>query len=133
MMNTISITNMRLVSQQLITADFKTPGEVVSWMGAMQSQDFSMAKWGIGSRLPGITDKEVEDAMNRGEFIRTHILRPTWHFVSKDDIHWMLQLSAPRVKVATGSADRILGLTDDFILNTNIIITKIRTMAIYDK
>lgn len=124
-MNTISITNMRLISQQLITAGFKTPKEVVSWMGAIQAQDFSMGKWGIGARLPGITDKEVEEAMNRGEFIRTHILRPTWHFVSRDDIHWMLQLSAPRVKTATGSADRLLGLTDDFILNTNILITKI--------
>jgi len=124
-MNTLSITTQRLVSQQLITTDFKTPREVVSWMGAIQAQDFNMAKWAIGARLPGITDKEVEDAMNKGEFVRTHILRPTWHFVSRDDIHWMLQLSAPRVKIMCRSYDKDLGLTDDLIEKINPIIYRI--------
>lgn len=124
-MNPISIPMLRFACQQLITADFKTPRELVSWMGAMQAQDFNMAKWGIGVRLPETTDKDIENAMNRGEFVRTHILRPTWHFVSCDDIYWMLQLSAPRVKIAAGSADRALELTDEFILKTNLLITKI--------
>ncbi|MFV0418936.1 MAG: winged helix DNA-binding domain-containing protein [Dysgonomonas sp.] len=124
-MNTISITNMRLVSQQLITADFKTPREIIAWLGAIQAQDFSMAKWGIGARLPGITDKEVEDAMNKGEFVRTHILRPTWHFVSRDDIHWMLQLSAPRLKGIYKTYDKYLDITPDFITKTNSLISKI--------
>ena len=123
-MNIADITTMRLANQQLVKTRYKTPREIVSWMGAMQAQDFNMAKWGIGVRLPGITDKQVEKAIDDGELIRTHILRPTWHFVSRDDIHWMLQLSAPRVKLAVRSSDRELELSDDLLKKTSAIIRK---------
>ncbi len=65
----------------------------------MQAQDYNMAKWAVGIRLPGSTEKMIEDAVNSGEILRTHLLRPTWHFVSSDDINWMLDLTAPRLKV----------------------------------
>lgn len=123
-MNIADITTMRLANQQLVKTRYKTPREIVSWMGAMQAQDFNMAKWGIGVRLPGITDKQVEKAIDAGELIRTHILRPTWHFVSRDDIHWMLQLSSPRVKLAVRSSDRELELSDDLLKKTSAIIRK---------
>jgi len=123
-MNIADITTMRLANQQLVKTRYKTPREIVSWMGAMQAQDFNMAKWGVGVRLPGITDKQVEKAADDGELIRTHILRPTWHFVSRDDIHWMLQLSAPRVKLAIRSSDRDLELSDDLLRKTSSIIRK---------
>lgn len=77
------IVESRLINQFLLTSTLQTPQEVVSRMGAMQAQDFSMAKWGIGNRIPGITDCVIEDAFNRGEILRTHILRPTWHLVKK--------------------------------------------------
>lgn len=99
-MNTIDIRNIRLYNQLLTTHRLKTPKEVVSWMGAMQAQMYPMAKWAIGLRLPGSTNEMVEQAINNGEIIRTHILRPTWHFVSSEDIHWMLELTAPRIKMA---------------------------------
>jgi len=54
----------------------------------MQAQDYAMAKWAIGVRLPGSTDRMIESAMNKGEILRTHLLRPTWHFVSANDIRW---------------------------------------------
>lgn len=93
-----SIAHIRLVNQQLTGTEFKTPKEIVTWMGAMQAQDFNMAKWAIGMRIGNITDRMVEDALNKGEIIRTHVLRPTWHFVSADDIYWMLALTGPRIK-----------------------------------
>jgi len=109
----------RVVNQQLHESAFKTPHDLVSWMGAVQAQDFNMGKWAVGVRLLGITDKEVEEAANRGEIIRTHILRPTWHFVAREDIHWMLRLSAPRLKIALRFADKHFGITDDFIIKAN--------------
>ena len=124
-MNLSSIPTLRLVSQQLVTANCKTSRELISWMGAMQAQDFNMAKWAIGVRLPDSTDKEIEDAMNCGEFVRTHILRPTWHFVSRDDIYWMLQLSAPRLKGIYKTYNKYLDITPDFIVKTNSLISKI--------
>ena len=68
----------------------------MSWLGAMQSQDYAGAKWAIGLRAD-VTDEDVERACDAGAIIRTHILRQTWHFVARDDIRWMLALSGPRV------------------------------------
>jgi len=52
----------------------------------MQAQDYAMAKWVIGLRLSESTDRMIETAMNTGEILCTHLLRPTWHFISIDDI-----------------------------------------------
>ena len=62
----------------------------------MQAQDYPAAKWAIGSRAPGCQDGDVEQAFNDGLILRTHVLRPTWHFVTPEDIRWLLTLSAPR-------------------------------------
>ena len=93
------IAKARLINQQIAGTKFKTVKEIVCWMGAMQAQDYNMAKWAVGIRLPGSTEKMIEEAVNSGEILRTHLLRPTWHFVSPDDINWMLDLTAPRLKV----------------------------------
>ena len=69
-------------------------------LGAMQAQDFTGAKWAIGLRAPACHDANVEDDFNDGRILRTHVLRPTWHFVAAADIKWMLALSAPRVHAA---------------------------------
>ena len=98
-MNT-TIKNTRLTSHKLSNQIFDTPKELVSWMGAMQAQDFNMAKWAIAIRLKACTEQEVEDAFNRGDFLRTHIMRPTWHFVSSEDIKWLLKLTGERIKSA---------------------------------
>jgi hypothetical protein len=52
----------------------------------------------IGLRLPGAKDADIEVAFNRGEILRTHVLRPTWHFVHPSDIRWLLQLTGPRIQ-----------------------------------
>jgi hypothetical protein len=92
------IAALRLRNHLLVSHSLKTPREVVAWMGAVQAQDYGMAKWAVGARMPGVTGAEVEDALNSGEIIRTHILRPTWHIIATKDVHWMMQLTAPRIK-----------------------------------
>lgn len=91
------ISNYRLISQKLDKASHNSPQEIVKYLGAMQAQDYAMAKWAIGSRCDA-TEKEIEEAINSGKIIRTHILRPTWHLVAADDIYWMLDVSGPQVK-----------------------------------
>lgn len=118
------ILSLRLSNHQLAGTEIKEPHNLVSWMGAMQSQSFEMAKWGIGCRMPGITNQMLDKALDKGDILRLHILRPTWHFVSKDDIYWMLDLSTPRVRKAIASSDKELGLTENFIKKTNTIIEK---------
>ncbi len=96
-MTSAAILLFRLLNQQIAQPEFTQPQEVVTWLGAMQAQEFAMARWAIGLRLPGTTDDAVLTAFNRGDILRTHVLQPTWHFVSPTDIRWMLALTAPRV------------------------------------
>ena len=124
-MNLTDISNIRLITQQIAGTKFKSPKEIVSWMGAMQAQDYRMAKWGIGLRTPKATEKIVEDAINKGEIIRTHLLRPTWHFLSSDDIYWMLELTAPRLKVFQRSREKQIGLTEKIFTKSNLVIEKV--------
>jgi hypothetical protein len=87
----------RLRNQHLTGSKHRNCAKVVASLGAMQAQDFSAAKWAIGLRAPGCQDADVDQAFNDGLILRTHLLRPTWHFVAPEDIRWMLALSAPRI------------------------------------
>jgi hypothetical protein len=100
----------RLRNQQLTGSTRRKPADVVSWLGAMQAQDYPAAKWGIGLRAPGLQDGDVEEAFNNGLILRTHVLRPTWHFVAPADIRWMLALSAPRLHAVNAYYYRQAGL-----------------------
>lgn len=92
------VINIRLEGQQLAGARYSRPGDLVGWMGMVQAQDYDMAKWALGLRLKEGTLGKVNEAMERGEIVRTHVMRPTWHFVAGEDIRWMLKLSGERVK-----------------------------------
>jgi len=91
------ITQARMRSQHLRGDPVETPEEVVRLLGAVQSQDFGPAKWSIAQRSEGVTDAALDQAFAAGTILRTHVLRPTWHFVLPADIRWMLELTAPRV------------------------------------
>jgi hypothetical protein len=81
-------------------------------MGAMQAQDYGMAKLAVALRMTQAHAEAVEKAFASGEILRTHVLRPTWHFVSPQDIRWMLALSGPRIIASMRSQDRLLGLDE---------------------
>ena len=100
----------RLRNQQLIDSTRKNPEDVVSWMVAMQAQDYPAAKWAVGLRAPRCRENDIEQAFNDGRILRTHVLRPTWHFVTPADIHWLLALSAPRVHAVNAYYYRQAGL-----------------------
>lgn len=121
-MNLNEIALLRLANQQISASKLKTEKEVVSWLGAVQAQDFPMSKWAVGVRLPGSTEKSVETAIDSGEIIRTHALRPTWHLVSAEDVYWMLELSAPQIKTAARSRDRELELTEEAFSRSNTLL-----------
>lgn len=77
---------------------------------AVQSQDYAGAKWSVGQRTLNATDDAIDQAFNTGRVLRTHVLRPTWHFVTPDDIRWMLQLTASHVHALNGYYYRKLEL-----------------------
>lgn len=114
-MNTTDLLQIRLHNQLLTETTLTKPQDIVAYMGAMQSQTFELAKWAIGVRLADTTNTDVEQAINTGKIVRTHILRPTWHFVAAEDIHWMLELSTPRVKPMFLGYGKSLGLDPAFV------------------
>jgi hypothetical protein len=120
----LDISSIRLRNQQIALSDFKTAKELVGWMGAMQAQDYNQAKWAIGLRLPHFTEEQIESAFNQGEIIRTHLMRPTWHFVSSDDIYWMLELTAKQIRSVTKTRHRDLELTESVLKKSKEILVK---------
>src|SRR5512139_1699193 len=106
----VNIPALRLFNQHLSSPDFEWPEQVVSWFGAVQAQDFAAAKWAIGLRMPDPAEDAVERALAEGAILRTHVLRPTWHFVAPEDIRWMLKLTAPRVHAKNALYHRRLEL-----------------------
>ena len=118
------IAHLRLQNQQIARSKFATPQEVVAWHGAKQAQEYTHAKWAIGLRLPEATDQIIEQAIDAGTIVRTHILRPTWHFVSAADIRWMMRLTAPQIVKQSIAREHDLGLDADTFNRTNEVIVK---------
>jgi hypothetical protein len=122
-MTPVDIVRQRLYNQRLVGRQFKTPEEAVQHSGAVQAQDFTGAKWSLGLRTQDTSDKDIEGAFNDGRILRTHVMRPTWHFVLPEDIRWMLALTAPRIRQTMGYYDRKLELTDALLTKSKRIIT----------
>lgn len=118
------IIQQRLINQQIAGTTHKEPQEIVAWLGAMQAQEYAMSKWAIGLRLPGSDDTKIEKACNDGTILRTHLLRPTWHFVTPADIRWLLVLTAPRICALSASMFRKLELDDKTFKRSNALIEK---------
>ena len=123
-MKNSEIANLRLYNQGLFENIFKDPVDAVAQLGAVQAQDYAGAKWALGQRLVNHTDASIEKEFNEGKLLRTHILRPTWHFVTPADIHWMLLISTARVHAINAHYYRKAGLDSATAKRTNAIITK---------
>jgi hypothetical protein len=111
-MPTPDIVRQRLINQGLVRPALKAAAEVVARLGAVQAQDYAASKWGISQRTGGLTDAQIEKEIDDGTIVRTHVLRPTWHFVAAADIGWMLALTAPRVHSANAHWYRWLEVDD---------------------
>jgi Winged helix DNA-binding domain len=104
------ILRRRLDNQHLVRRRLHDPRQIITHLGAVQSQDFPGALWALAQRLQGVSLEALRCAFDRGDFVRTHVLRPTWHFVAPEDIRWLLGLTAPRIRRAAASRERQLGM-----------------------
>ena len=92
-----------------------SPEQVVGHLLAVQSQDVQPSAWAIAQRTDGGTDAVVTRARDDGRVVRTHVLRTTWHDVRSEDLRWLLELTAPRVRQQTAGVRRQLGLDDEVL------------------
>jgi hypothetical protein len=118
------VVRLRMHNQRLAGAPFARPEEVVRWSGAVQAQDYGGAKWGIAQRTAGVTSTEIDRLFAQGAILRTHILRPTWHFVMPEDIRWMQVLTGPRVHALNAHYYRKLELDGAMFRRSEALLTK---------
>jgi hypothetical protein len=123
-MMAFDLSNLRLQNQHLTMPVFSNPADVVKYLGAVQSQDYTGAKWALGMRLINGTDDLIEKAFAKGDIIRTHVMRPTWHFVHRDDIWWMLDLTASRIQALAKGRHKQLEIDQAVLTKSESIITK---------
>jgi hypothetical protein len=92
------IARWRLRSQHLVSPHAASAAGVVRSLLAVQAENPSQAAWAVASRTRLPAAPELESLLDQGSIVRTHVLRPTWHFVAAEDIGWLLELTAPRIR-----------------------------------
>ena len=92
------IARWRLRSQHLVAPHAASAAEAIRSLLAVQAENASQAAWAVASRTQHPDRGELETLLDQGRVVRTHVLRPTWHFVAAEDIGWLLELTAPRVR-----------------------------------
>ena len=80
------------------------------WLGAVQAQDYGGAKWALGQRTRGASEAGLDRLFDEGAILRTHVLRPTWHFVVPEDLDRLLRLTGPRIRGGLAARHRQLEL-----------------------
>ena len=113
----------RLRAQRLTGALCATPEEAVGRLLGVQAQDYGPATWAVGARVAGATEASVEEAFDAGRILRTHVLRPTWHFVLPADLRWLLTATAPRIRVRDARRYAELGLDEATLRRAHEVVT----------
>lgn len=109
-MDADDVVRLRLGRQQLRAPFAATVDDALKNLVAVQSQEFPYARWTLAQRTAGASAADVEQAVSEGRILRTHILRPTWHFVHQDDLRWLLAISAPRLQQGNAGMYRQTGI-----------------------
>lgn len=110
---TDQLTTLRFQNQHIIQTE-PNIHSLVSFMGAIQGQDYNSALWSIGLRT-GKTEREVIESIEKNEIVRTWSQRGTLHFVAAEDAKWMVDLSAPRMHSRSKRRHAELGLDEDIL------------------
>jgi hypothetical protein len=121
----LEVARLRMRNQRITGEKLPNPQRVVGWLGCVQAQEVSLAKWSLGRRVgPTLHDSDVDAALANREILRTHILRPTWHYVAPADIRSFMRLTGPRVLAGSAARMRNLELDDRQIAAANEVMAK---------
>jgi hypothetical protein len=119
------ITEQRLNGLLLRGPGAAAPAEVVSRLTAIQAQEHPHARWSVAQRMAGQPrSSAIDQAFDEGRFLRTHVLRPTWHYVAASDLRWLIRLSGPRVDAGNARMRADLGLDARTLGQSNDVIAE---------
>jgi hypothetical protein len=123
----LEIAARRLVNQCLVGEPLATPAEVLHRLGAVQAQEYPLARWSLGQRARDLDETAIDRALADGDILRTHVLRDTWHFVAADDIRWIVELTGPRIRMRNEGMHRRVGLDARLLERTDALIVEALT------
>ena len=117
---------LRLLNQQLAAPQFNTPTEVVSYMGAMQAQEYRMMRWAVAMRTRRPSHNTFKKAFDQGHIIRLHLMRGTWQLVAAEDYWMMIDLFAPKAIAITNGwmSSHGITITNEEILHVRDILVQ---------
>jgi len=110
-MDSTQVLAQRLGTQRLSSAPLSRAADAVRLLTCLQSQERDHAFSSLGMRSRKDRYAAVQCEFDAGAFVRTHILRPTWHFVAPEDLRWILALTSPRVLSSMAARHRQLSRT----------------------
>ena len=111
-MDARTLANWRMHTLRLAGEPYASPEAVVGGLLAVQAEIRSQAMWAVATRNAGTTEDDITRLLDDGAILRTHVLRSTWHFVLPDDIRWLIELTAPRVRKTWDQQQQQLGISD---------------------
>ena len=112
----------RLRTQHLVAPHATDARAVVTHHLAVQAEMPAQSAWAVACRTADPDPADLAGLLASGAVIRTHVLRPTWHYVAAEDLGWLVEVTAPRVRTTYAKAidgldahaDALLAaLTDD--------------------
>ena len=112
-MNDLDIARWRLRSQHLVGPFNDSARAAIGSLLAVQAENAGQAGWAVAARTDDPDQADLTALRDDGTVIRTHVLRPTWHYVLAEDIVWLLELTAPRVRKVTGQQLRTVHGLDE--------------------
>jgi hypothetical protein len=104
---------LRLAAQRIAGPGLPSAADTVRRLTAVQGQDYPGALTSVALRTTGRLRKDVEAALDAGEIVRSWPMRGTLHLVAADDLHWLLDLLAPRIVAGAATRRERLQLTED--------------------
>jgi Winged helix DNA-binding domain len=97
----LDVARWRLRTQHLVEPHLTTAAEVVGALLAVQAENPAQSAWAVAARTATPESADLARMLDDGSVVRTHVLRPTWHYVAAADVAWLIELTAPRVRRTT--------------------------------
>ncbi|KGN30552.1 hypothetical protein N802_06965 [Knoellia sinensis KCTC 19936] len=109
------VVRKRLATQRLSSAPLPHAADAVRLLTCVQSQDAPLACHSLAMRSRETSYAGLLATQSAGGWVRTHIMRPTWHFVAPEDLRWIQALTGPKVEGGMPARHRQLGITPEII------------------
>ena len=104
----VDLARWRLRTQRLVGEGRPDAESVVRELLCVQAENQAQSAWAVAGRTVTPDAADLDAALADGRVLRTHVIRPTWHYVTPDDLAWLLDLTAPRVRATF--ADQLVRL-----------------------